>query len=159
MEYRSPARARPSIVRPTLIPHPPQLLSSLYVSTQIVKLMLKKSIQPKGARVLMLGLTFKENCPDLRNTRVVDMIKEFKSYNADVDVYDPWVDADEAQREYGLALIPKPGNGCYDAVVLAVAHREFVAMGSEELRALCTSDGVLFDVKNILPIADSDGRL
>ena len=130
-----------------------------YIVGEVVKLMIKKQLPVAGGRILILGLTFKENCPDLRNTRVVDMIEEFKSYSADVDVYDPWVDADEAQREYGLAPIPKPGNGCYDAVVLAVAHREFVAMGSEQLRALCTPDGVLFDVKNILPIADSDGRL
>jgi UDP-N-acetyl-D-galactosamine dehydrogenase len=130
-----------------------------YIVSEVVKLMIKKRLPVAESSVLILGLTFKENCPDLRNTRVVDMVQEFQGYDAVVDVYDPWVDPEEAEREYGITPISEPADGAYDAVLLAVAHREFVAMGSERLRALCGPDGVLFDVKNILPIADSDGRL
>lgn len=130
-----------------------------YIVGEVVKLMIKKRLPVAGGRILIMGLTFKENCPDLRNTRVVDIVHEFDSYDAKVEVYDPWVDPEEANKEYGIVPISEPEQGAYDAVLLAVAHREFVAMGSENLRALCTPDGVLFDIKNILPIADSDGRL
>jgi UDP-N-acetyl-D-galactosamine dehydrogenase len=116
---------------------------ALYVSTQVVKLMLKKSIQPKGARVLMLGLTFKENCPDLRNTKVVDIVRELASYGTEVDVYDPWVDVAEAKDEYGLDLITAPEEGAYDVVVVAVAHDEFRALGAEGIRAFCKETSVL----------------
>ena len=132
---------------------------SLYVSTQIVKLMLKKSIQPKGARVLMLGLTFKENCPDLRNTKVVDIVRELASYGTEVDVYDPWVDIAEAKDEYGLDLITAPEEGAYDVVVVAVAHDEFRALGAEGIRAFCKETSVLYDIKYILPSDAVDDRL
>jgi len=132
---------------------------ALYVSTQIVKLMLKKSIQPKGARVLMLGLTFKENCPDLRNTKVVDIVRELASYGTEVDVYDPWVDVAEAKDEYGLDLITAPEEGVYDVVVVAVAHDEFRALGAEGIRAFCKETSVLYDIKYILPSDVVDDRL
>jgi UDP-N-acetyl-D-galactosamine dehydrogenase len=132
---------------------------ALYVSTQIVKLMLKKSLQPKGARVLMLGLTFKENCPDLRNTKVVDIVRELASYGTEVDVYDPWVDVAEAKDEYGLDLITAPEEGAYDVVIVAVAHDEFRALGAEGIRALCKDTSVLYDIKYILPSDAVDDRL
>jgi len=130
-----------------------------YIVGEVVKLMIKKQLPVASGRVLIMGLTFKENCPDLRNTRVVDMVVEFQSYGTQVDVYDPWVDPREAQHEYGIDPIPKLEKGAYDAVLLAVAHRQFAAMGSQEIRALCKPDGVLYDVKQMLPAADSDGRL
>ena len=132
---------------------------ALYVSTQVVKLMLKKSIQPKGARVLMLGLTFKENCPDLRNTKVVDIVRELGSYGTEVDVYDPWVDVAEAKDEYGLDLITAPEEEAYDVVVVAVAHDEFRALGAEGIRAFCKETSVLYDIKYILPSDAVDDRL
>ena len=132
---------------------------ALYVSTQVVKLMLKKSIQPKGARVLMLGLTFKENCPDLRNTKVVDIVRELASYGTEVDVYDPWVDVAEAKDEYGLDLITAPEEGAYDVVIVAVAHDEFRALGAEGIRAFCKETSVLYDIKYILPSDAVDDRL
>src|SRR5210317_149327 len=132
---------------------------SLYVSTQIIKLMLKKSNQPKGARVLMLGLTFKENCPDLRNTKVVDIVRELASYGTEVDVYDPWVDVAEAKDEYGLDLITAPEEGAYDVVVVAVAHDEFRALGADGIRAFCKETSVLYDIKYILPSDAVDDRL
>ncbi len=122
-----------------------------YVAEQLVKAMLKRRIQVNGARVLVMGLTFKENCPDLRNTRVVDVIAELESYGVDVDVYDPWVDTDEAQREYGLVLVDRPGAGVYDGVMIAVAHDEF-SEGGERLVAGCVKpDHVVYDLKNVLP--------
>ena len=131
-----------------------------YVVHSIAKMMMKRGIASSHSRVLVLGLTFKENCPDLRNTRVVDIVREFEDYGASVDVYDPWVSADEAEHEYGLRPIPElKESGVYDAVILAVAHREFGAMGSQQIRALCKPNGVLFDVKHVLPAADVDGRL
>lgn len=131
-----------------------------YVVHSIAKMMMKRGIASSHSRVLVLGLTFKENCPDLRNTRVVDIVKEFEDYGANVDVYDPWVSADEAEHEYGLRPIPELKEaGVYDAVILAVAHREFAAMGPQQIRALCKPNGVLFDVKHILPATEVDGRL
>jgi len=122
-----------------------------YVAEQLVKAMLKRRIQVNGARVLVMGLTFKENCPDLRNTRVVDVIAELESYGVDVDVYDPWVDTDEAQKEYGLVLVDRPGAGVYDGVMIAVAHDEF-SEGGERLVAGCVKpDHVVYDLKNVLP--------
>ncbi|MES9958556.1 MAG: nucleotide sugar dehydrogenase, partial [Sedimenticola sp.] len=130
-----------------------------YITSQIVKEMIKRNIPVGGGRVLILGLTFKENCPDLRNTRIVDIIEEFNSYNADVDVYDPWVNPQEAEEEYGITPIEKPQPGTYDAVVMAVAHREFVEMGSEAIRALGKEGAVLYDVKSLFPASEVDGRL
>ena len=132
---------------------------SLYVSTQIVKLMLKKSIQPKGARVLMLGLTFKENCPDLRNTKVVDIVRELASYGTEVDVHDPWVDAAEAKEEYGLDLVADPQKGAYDVVIIAVAHDQFRALGADGIRSFCSETSVLYDIKYVLPPELVDDRL
>ena len=132
---------------------------SLYVSTQIIKLMLKKSIQPKGARVLMLGLTFKENCPDLRNTKVVDIVRELTSYGTEVDVYDPWVDVEEAKDEYGLDLITAPAEGAYDVVIIAVAHDQFRALGADGIRSFCSETSVLYDIKYVLPPELVDDRL
>ena len=130
-----------------------------YVVSQVVKLMLKKRIHVNEARILMMGLTFKENCPDLRNTRVIDMIKEFNSYGAKVDVYDPWVDSKETQHEYGITPIDKPQQNTYDAIVLAVKHDQFVQMGEEKIRALGKENHVLYDIKYILSADKVDGRL
>lgn len=129
-----------------------------YVVGRIVKLMIRRGVAIKGARVLVLGLTFKENCPDLRNTRVVDIVTEFEDYGAEVDVYDPWIDAAEARQEYGIDPLTTPGSG-YDAVVLAVAHTVFTDMGAQALRALGKKGGVLYDVKSALPRDAADGRL
>jgi UDP-N-acetyl-D-galactosamine dehydrogenase len=130
-----------------------------HVADRVVRLMLEKRINVAGAKVLVLGLTFKENCPDLRNTRVTDIIDELRTCHADIDVYDPWVDAAEARREYGLDLAPDLRPGTYDAIVLAVAHHQFTDMGAAALRALGKPDCVLFDVKNVLPRDSVDDRL
>jgi len=132
---------------------------SLYVASQIVKLMLKKGIQPSSARVLMLGLAFKENCPDVRNTKVVDIVSELASYGATVDVHDPWCDADEAKQEYGLELVAEPENGAYDVVIIAVAHDEFRALGAEGIKAFGKETSVLYDIKYVLPPELVDDRL
>ncbi|HYG28012.1 MAG TPA: Vi polysaccharide biosynthesis UDP-N-acetylglucosamine C-6 dehydrogenase TviB [Caulobacteraceae bacterium] len=130
-----------------------------YVVAQLVKSMVRRRIQVDGARVLILGLAFKENCPDLRNTRVVDIVEELKGYNVAVDVYDPWVDADEAQHEYNIAPVQAPENGAYDAVVLAVAHRQFRELGVEGVRAFGADSHVLYDLKSVLPTGSADLRL
>ena len=130
-----------------------------YVVSRVVKEMIKKRIHVEGAKILIMGLTFKENCPDLRNTRVVDMVKELREYNALVDVYDPWVNPDEAVHEYGIRPIEKPENGTYDAIILAVSHNEFRAMGSSAIRGLGKPNHVLYDIKYVLSPAEVDGRL
>lgn len=130
-----------------------------YVADRVIKLMLQNSIEVAGARILVMGLSFKENCPDLRNTKVIDIVEEFSDYGLQVDVYDPWIDPADALHEYGLEMIPSPQRQSYDAIVLAVGHREFVAMSSQEIRAYGKSRSVLFDVKNILPPVESDGSL
>jgi UDP-N-acetyl-D-galactosamine dehydrogenase len=130
-----------------------------YAAGQLVKALLRKRIHVKGARVLVMGLTFKENCPDLRNTRVVDVIDELQDYGVNVDVYDPWVDADEAQHEYGITPIEAPVPGTYDGIVLAVAHEGFAAMGAAGMRRLGRDDHVLYDLKYLLPKDQSDLRL
>ncbi|WP_278856267.1 Vi polysaccharide biosynthesis UDP-N-acetylglucosamine C-6 dehydrogenase TviB [Kerstersia gyiorum] len=130
-----------------------------YVVSQLVKAMMKKRIQVQGARVLIMGLTFKENCPDLRNTRVVDIVKELKDYNVEVDVYDPWVDPAEAQHEYGITPVAQPAAGEYDGIILAVAHRQFVEMGAAAIRKLGKPEHVLYDLKYVLSADDSDLRL
>ena len=130
-----------------------------HVVERVIKLMIKRRIHAAQANVLVLGLAFKENCPDLRNTRVVDVINEFKGFHANVDVHDPWVSADEARHEYGLELVSALKPGHYDAIVLAVGHRQFAAMGVEAIRALGKPDCVLFDVKQILPRDAVDDRL
>lgn len=130
-----------------------------YVVSQVVKLMLKRKLHIQDARVLILGLTFKENCPDLRNTRVVDVVREFEDYGAQVDVYDPWVDAAEAAHEYGISPIEKPAAGVYDAIVLAVAHNKFRELSLAEVRAMGSPQCVLYDIKGILPKDEIEGRL
>jgi UDP-N-acetyl-D-galactosamine dehydrogenase len=130
-----------------------------HVAERVIRLMLERRIHVAGAKVLILGLTFKENCPDLRNTRVTDIIDEFRACHADIDVYDPWVDPAEARREYGLELAPDLRPATYDAIVLTVAHRQFTEMGAAALRALGKPDCVLFDVKNVLPRSAVDDRL
>ncbi len=130
-----------------------------YVASQLVKAMMKQRIHVDGARVLIMGLTFKENCPDLRNTKVVDIIRELREYNVNVDVHDPWIDAAEARHEYGLAPLSQPQPGLYDGIVLAVAHSQFKAMGEQALRALGKPLHVLYDLKYILPKEASDLRL
>jgi UDP-N-acetyl-D-galactosamine dehydrogenase len=130
-----------------------------YVVTQLVKEMIKRRIHVDGANVLIMGLTFKENCPDLRNTRVVDMVKELEGYNANVDVYDPWVNPEEAVYEYGIRPIREPDNGRYDAVVIAVAHHQFKTMGQETIRKLCKDNHVVYDIKYVLKADQVDKRL
>ncbi len=130
-----------------------------YVADQVAKLMTKKRIHIVGANILIMGLTFKENCPDIRNTRVVDLVKEFKDFNCNVDVYDPWVDKDEAVHEYNIKPIDQPIEDKYDAILLAVAHDEFKALSVEQIRALGKDNHVLYDIKYLLDANDSDGRL
>ncbi len=130
-----------------------------YVVAQLVKAMTRKRIQVEGARVLVMGLTFKENCPDLRNTRIVDIVAELKDYNCVVDVYDPWVSSEEAQHEYGITPVKVPGPGSYDAIILAVAHHQFREMGAASIRKLGKPDTVLYDLKYVLDPQESDLRL
>lgn len=130
-----------------------------YVVSQLVKAMLKRRITVEGARVLVMGLTFKENCPDLRNTRIVDIVKELGEYNIQADVYDPWVDVAEAQHEYGLTPIDAPRQGAYDAIIVGVAHEQFKAMGPAAIRALGKKDHVVYDLKYVLPRDAADLRL
>jgi len=130
-----------------------------YVVSEVVKLMIKSQLRISGGRVLVLGLTFKENCPDLRNTRVVDIVNEFRTYDTEVDVYDPWINPAEAEHEYNIVPVANLQEGIYDAIVLAVAHREFLAMGAERIRNYCKPGGVLYDVKHVFPVNETDGRL
>ena len=130
-----------------------------YIADRVIKHMTRKHIHVVGSRILIMGLSFKENCPDLRNTRVVDVIKSLDDYNAKVDVFDPWVAKDEAQEEYGLALIDEPDPAAYDAVILAVAHDSFKELGVEKIRAFGKDACVIFDVKYCLPISEDIHRL
>ena len=130
-----------------------------YVVTQLVKAMIKKKIQVEGAKVLVLGLSFKENCPDIRNTKIIDIVNELQEYNIQADVYDPWVDTQEAQHEYGITPIVSLEQGQYDAVILAVAHEQFKAMGATDIRALAKPEHILYDLKYVLEQSESDIRL
>lgn len=130
-----------------------------YIAGEVIRLMVRKGINPVHARVLLLGLAFKENCPDLRNTRVVDIVQALHGYNAQVDVHDPWVDAAEATHEYGLTPLAEPTAGTYDAVIVAVGHRQFVALGADGVRAYGKPESVVYDVKYVLPRDAVDGRL
>lgn len=131
-----------------------------HVADEVIKLMLRKSLPVLGSKVLVLGLTFKENCPDVRNTKVVDIVRTLQSYNVQVDVFDPWINVADAEREYGLqCLVEMPQAGQYAAVVLAVGHHQFVALGEAGIKALGQTGAVLFDVKSILPLGVADGRL
>lgn len=131
-----------------------------YVATQLIKEMVKKRIQVVGSRILIMGLSFKENCPDIRNTKILDMVNALKEYDLDLDVYDPWVDPFEAEREYGLRPIPEiETNGQYDAIILALAHDQFKKMTPEEFKKLGKEKHVLYDLKYVLEQQQSDVRL
>ena len=130
-----------------------------YVANQVVKLMIKRGIPVANSNILIMGLTFKENCPDLRNTRVVDIIDELNSYNAKVDIHDPWVDQLEAKNEYGIEVINNLDDEKYDAIILAVAHKQFAEMGIEQIRKIAKNEHVIYDIKHLLPANSVDGRL
>jgi UDP-N-acetyl-D-glucosamine/UDP-N-acetyl-D-galactosamine dehydrogenase len=131
-----------------------------HVADETVKLMLRKGLPVLGSKVLVLGLTFKENCPDVRNTKVIDIVRTLKSYNTEVDVYDPWISVAEAEHEYGLRCMDSaPALGKYAAIVLAVGHRQFMELGEAGVKAFGQPGAVVFDVKSILPFGAADGRL
>jgi len=130
-----------------------------YVVTQLVKTMIKKRIQIEGAKVLVLGLSFKENCPDVRNTKVIDIVHELQKYNVEIDVHDPWINANEANREYSITPISQPVSNQYDGIILAVAHEQFIKMGIEKIRALGKDNHVLYDLKYLFTKEDTDIRL
>lgn len=148
--------------------HYPELISaarrinegmSAHVCEQVLRLMALKQINVVGAKILVLGVTFKENCPDLRNTRVREIIDELRAYHAEVDVFDPHADKDECERECGVRPVDAPKGGRYDVVILAVAHDEFRGMGAAGIRKFAKPNAVIFDVKYVLPASESDGRL
>ncbi len=130
-----------------------------HVATDVVKLMIQRDIAVAGARILILGLTFKENCADLRNTRVVELAQKFAEYRATVDIHDPWADVEEARAAYGIELVASPEHGAYDAVILAVAHDEFRALGAQGARAYGGPRALLYDIKSLYPRDEVDARL
>lgn len=130
-----------------------------YVASQLLKAMTQRHIQVDGARVLILGLTFKENCPDLRNTKVIDIVRELQEYNINVDVTDPWIDAAEAEKEYGIMPIKQPELNAYDAVIIAVGHQQFKELGASNIRAFGKKEHILYDLKYVLTSQESDMRL
>jgi UDP-N-acetyl-D-galactosamine dehydrogenase len=130
-----------------------------HVAERVVKMMTRRRIQVVDAKVLMLGLTFKENCPDIRNTRAIDIVRELQGFHAQVDVYDPWANPEDVRHEYGITPVDTLKKGNYDAVILAVAHRQFREMGTAQIRALGKAAHVLFDVKGLLPADQVDDRL
>jgi UDP-N-acetyl-D-galactosamine dehydrogenase len=132
---------------------------ALYAAGEVVKLMTGKRLHIKGSRILVLGLTFKENCPDLRNSKVIDIIRELQKYNAKVDVYDPWIDAREAFHEYGVKPLRKLGRTRYDAAVMAVAHDQFKKLGVRGVRKLLKRKSIIYDIKHVFKRAQVDGRL
>jgi len=147
--------------------HPEMILSgrrindnmSQHIAEKVLKLMTRKKIQVVDSNILVMGLTFKENCPDIRNTKVIDVLKELDSFHANIDIYDPWASAEEVKEEYGLELCASPGENHYDAVVLCVAHDQIKNMGIEKIRQLCKDNHVIYDVKHILDKDCVDGRL
>lgn len=147
--------------------HPEVILSgrrindsmSKYVASQLIKAMIKKRVQVEGARILLMGLTFKENCPDLRNTKVVDIISELKEYNVIADVYDPWVNAEEAKREYGINVLKNIPINQYDGVIFTVAHSQFKALSNDDIKGLVKPNGVIYDLKYIIDPKIVDIRL
>lgn len=147
--------------------HPEMILSGRrlndrmgsYVVDQIARQMTQKRIHLVDANILIMGLTFKENCPDLRNTRVVDIIQEFQHLHAKIDVYDPWVNKEEARNEYGITPIDEAEQGKYDAIVLAVPHKEFIEMGATQIRSFGKPEHILYDVKYLFPAEQTDARL
>lgn len=130
-----------------------------YVASQLVKAMTRRSIQVNGAKVLIMGLAFKENCPDVRNTKVVDIYRELLDYNCEVDIYDPWINSDEALHEYGVQILPQLDVYKYDGIILAVAHNQFKELGIEKIRSLGQTKHVIYDLKYILSADQSDLRL
>ncbi len=131
-----------------------------FVAGRVARLMMKRGFPVSGSRILVMGLTFKENCPDLRNSKVIDVVNELRDFHATVDVHDPWANAAEAEREYGVSLLTGPLEPApYDAIVVAVGHRSYAQMGPAAIRALAKPDAILFDVKGLLPKESSDGRL
>ena len=132
---------------------------STHIADKVLRLMTRKKIQVVDSNILVMGLTFKENCPDIRNTKVIDVINELDSFHANVDIYDPWADAQEVKDEYNLDLVPEPKAGQYDAIVVCVAHDQIKAMGIEKIRSLCKDTHVIFDVKYILDKEQIDDRL
>ena len=130
-----------------------------YVANEIINLMTKKRIQVVDSNILVMGLTFKEDCPDIRNTRVVDVVQELSGFHCNIEVYDPWIDKEESIRQYGIIPVEQPEPGKYDAVIIAVAHHQFKAMGITAIRALGKKNHVLYDIKYILPAEKVDGRL
>lgn len=130
-----------------------------YVAESVVKQMMRNKVHTVDSRILILGFTFKENCPDVRNTRVIDIYHELSSYHAKVDIYDPWVDAQEARDEYNIEIIQQLENNCYHALIIAVAHQKFIAMGLSQIRALGTKNHILYDVKHIFSKQEVDSRL
>ncbi|WP_415303501.1 Vi polysaccharide biosynthesis UDP-N-acetylglucosamine C-6 dehydrogenase TviB [Candidatus Pelagibacter sp. Uisw_090] len=131
----------------------------IYVAQQVSKLMIKKKIDIVDANVLIMGLTFKENCPDHRNTRVADLVEKIKSFNCNVDVYDPWVNKDQVNHDYNIQMVNKPIKGKYDAIIIAVAHDEFKSLTQDEIKSYGKDDHILYDIKYVLNANDSDGRL
>ncbi|HCQ15426.1 MAG TPA: nucleotide sugar dehydrogenase, partial [Cryomorphaceae bacterium] len=127
-----------------------------YVATEVVKMMVKAEMRVKNSKVLMLGITFKENCPDIRNTRAIDIYNELQTYQMDVDVYDPWANPEEVKHEFGMDIIKTEELSKYDTIILAVAHREFLEMNLEDLKK---GEALIYDVKGILPKTVSDKRL
>jgi len=131
-----------------------------HVADETIKLMLRKNLPVLGSKVLVLGLTFKENCPDVRNTKVVDIVKALRTYNTQVDVYDPWIDIQEAEHEYGLqCLAQAPAKGQYAAIILAAGHHQLIELGEDGIKAWGQTGAVVYDVKSILPLGAADGRL
>ncbi len=154
-------KAQETGFEPSIIPasrHTNEFMSS-HVVQQVVKLMAQKKINIVDANILIMGLAFKEDCPDLRNTKVVDLLKELAPYNVNVDVYDPWVSHQEALDEYNIELLLKPEKNHYDAIIIAVAHSEFIEMGIKKMKALCKPDCVIYDIKYIVDAGEVDGRL
>jgi UDP-N-acetyl-D-glucosamine/UDP-N-acetyl-D-galactosamine dehydrogenase len=130
-----------------------------YVVSEVVRLMGSKNIDTLDANILIMGLTFKENCPDLRNTQVIDLVHGFESFNCNVDVFDPWVDSDESTKEYGIKILKEPISNKYDAIILAVAHDDFFSLSLEEIKSYGKNKHVLYDVKYILEANEVDGRV
>ncbi|MFO0180809.1 MAG: Vi polysaccharide biosynthesis UDP-N-acetylglucosamine C-6 dehydrogenase TviB [bacterium] len=130
-----------------------------YVVSQVVKLMLKRRIHVEDSNILIMGLTFKENCPDIRNTRVTDIVKEFREYGANIDIYDPWADRTEANKEYGLELVTEPAAGKYDAITIAVSHQQFRERGMLWIRSLGRRGAIIYDIKSMFNTQDTEGRL
>jgi len=130
-----------------------------HVAESVIKLMLQKKVHVVDSKILILGFTFKENCPDIRNTRVIDIVKEFANYHSEVDIYDPWIELEEANEEYSVSFLSELPSTKYDAIILAVNHDEFESLGAEKIHSLGKENHILFDVKHALPKDQVDGRL